>query len=870
MEMKTLNRKIQRTGVLLLLIAALFGLSLILVSPAKAATLPLESCAYDLGTNTRTCELWATTGTISLTGWPNVPIWGYTFNDPGLGGTAELPGPAIIANEGETLVVILHNNLSETTGLSFVGQSIPPDLVGIAPGGMATYTITSLAAGTFLYEAAPLPQAQHQVAMGLVGALIVRPAGAPLQAYASLGTAFQDEALVVLTELDPSLNFAANPATFDMRLYQPLLYLINGAVHPAIPDVFTTAGNTLLLRYINAGLQPHTISLLGLDQRLIAMDGYPRAFTRRMVGMNIAPGQTQDALVVVPPTAAGKFALFDSNLILHNSSVSGYGGMLTFVNLSTTPPSAAGPATTSVALTPNPTNGAVDVLLSAVIPGASGAEYFIDMQGVGGMGTAMTQVGLTDTWTATLSSVDLSLLSSGDHTIYVHGTDGTNWGAFNFAVLHLDKTGPMVSGVLASPGTSNGGVAVALSATADDRMSGNSNVVSAMYMIDMVEPGEMMMVDPVAPVASLSATIPAATMQTLLEGQHALHIMAQDAFGNWGMHGAATLGVDKTGPNASAVSAAPNVLYTRAAVRVDATLADPLSGDVSLLGVASAIKKAEGFIDVTGPNGTGFPLTPRDGLFNSQTELAYANISLATINALTEGVHTVYIHGQDSSGNWGSFGSTTFTILPQSIFSDGFESGSFSAWSASTGIVSVTGAAARTGSFGMQAALAGTAFGYATDDTPIAEPSYKARFYFNPNGALPVNNNSANGVTIFSGLNSGNAAVFQVQFRRQNTGGGTYQVRLSVQRAGGVTNTGWFNISNAWHSIEISWASGASTSASIYVDGILRQTLTGLNTSAFKVESVRLGPSVGALGASASGVMYFDDFVSRRTQYIGP
>jgi hypothetical protein len=403
-------------------------------------------------------------------------------------------------------------------------------------------------------------------------------------------------------------------------------------------------------------------------------------------------------------------------------------------------------------------------------------------------------------------------------------------------------------------------------------MSGNSNVVSAMYMIDdMNAPGVMMTVNPIAPVASLTATIPAATMQNLLEGQHSLHVLAQDAFGNWGMHGTGALGVDKTGPTASAVSATPGVLYTRAAVRVDATLADqPSTGDLNLPGVASTIKKAEGFIDVTGPNGTGFPLTPRDGLFNQQTELAYATIPLATINALSEGTHTVYIHGQYSSGNWGSFGSTTFTILPQSIFSDGFESGDFSAWSASTGIVSVSGAAARTGSFGMQASLAGAAFGYVTDNTPIAEPSYKARFYFHPNGALPVNNNAANGVTIFSGLDGSNAAVFQVQFRRQNSGGGTYQVRLSVQRAGGVTNTGWFNISNAWHSIEISWASGATTSASIYVDGMLRQTLTGLNTGAYKVESVRLGPSAGALGNSASGAMYFDDFVSRRTQYIGP
>ncbi len=870
MKMKTMNRKTLRAGALLLLIAALFGPAFFQTGSAQAATLPAESCLLDTGTNTRTCDLWATTGVISLPGWPAVPIWGYSLVDPALGGAATLPGPALIANEGETLVVNLHNSLTETTGLSFEGQAVLPDLAGIAAGGMKTYTIDNLSAGTFLYEAAPLPNAQHQVAMGMVGALIVRPAGLPGQAYASPATAFQDEALLVISELDPSLNFAVDPAAFDMRTYQPLLYLINGAVHPVIPEIASTAGNALLLRYINAGLQPHTLSLLGMDQRLIAKDGFPYTYTRRSVAANIAPGETQDALVVVPPGAAGKFALYDSNLILHTSSTTGYGGMLTFINLGTVTPPSAGPVTTSVSLSPNPTGGAVDVTLTAVIPGATGAEFFIGAQGVGGTGVAMSAAG-GDSWSALITAAELSLLASGDHTFYVHGTDGVNWGAFNFAVLHLDKTGPMVSGVLSSPNPSNGSLAVSIAATADDSMSGNSNVTAAMYMIDdMMAPGEMMMVDPLAPVASLSAVIPAATLQTLVEGQHSLHVLAQDVFGNWGMHGTGALDIDKTGPDTTSVIATPDLLYARVVVRVDASLSDPLvTADVNLPGAASLIKKVEGFIDTVGADGSGFPLIPRDGLFDEQTESAYANIPLATVNSLSEGLHTIYVHGQDSSGNWGAVSSATFTILPQLIFSDGFEAGDFSAWSASTGIVSVSAAAARTGLFGMQASLAGAAFGYVTDDTPMLEPSYKARFYFNPNGALPVNNNT-NGVTIFAGLDGVNATAFQAQFRRQNQGGGTYQVRLSVARAGGVSNSAWYTISNAWHSIEISWASNTAATVNLYVDGVLRQSLAGLNTNAYKIASVRLGPSAGALGNSASGVMYFDDFVSRRTQYIGP
>jgi len=108
-----------------------------------------------------------------------------------------------------------------------------------------------------------------------------------------------------------------------------------------------------------------------------------------------------------------------------------------------------------------------------------------------------------------------------------------------------------------------------------------------------------------------------------------------------------------------------------------------------------------------------------------------------------------------------------------------------------------------------------------------------------------------------------------VQVRRQNAGGGTYQVRLAVLRAGGTTTTSWYAISNAAHSVEIAWQSSTTASASLYTDGTLRQTLTGLNTSAYTLESVRLGPSAGLVG-TASGTLYFDAFVSKRSSYVGP
>jgi hypothetical protein len=161
----------------------------------------------------------------------------------------------------------------------------------------------------------------------------------------------------------------------------------------------------------------------------------------------------------------------------------------------------------------------------------------------------------------------------------------------------------------------------------------------------------------------------------------------------------------------------------------------------------------------------------------------------------------------------------------------------------------------------MQAQVSSTAGIFVTDASPANETSYHARFYFYPNGA----GTGSGQHDIFSGRNSGGTTIFRVQYRRN---GGQYQIRASVQRSGGTTNTSWYTISNAAHPIEIAWQSGGSAPFSLYIDGALKQTLAGLKTSAYLLDSVRLGPS--SISSSSSGTEYFDAFVSTRTAYIGP
>lgn len=1018
----------------IILSAALLVVALLAIGggTASAAPLPPSTACTAPGTGTVTCELWAKTGgTLSLPGGATVNVWGYA--DSAIG-APQVPGPVLIANQGDIVTVILHNDLGEATSIAFEGQSLPFDNTGATPLGTRTYTVTASSPGTFLYEAGPLAGAQHQVAMGLYGALVVRPTAIPPvgfngQAFADPATAFHDEALVVLSEIDPALNGTpaapGNPAAFDMRNYKPKFRLINGKAYPQTDVIATAAGSTVLLRYVNAGQEPHTMALLGAYQKFLSLAGAELPQYRTLTSELLAPGQSADALVVVPPIPVGapptvRYPLYDASMRLYNDGAAGFGGMLTFLAVPNGPAGgdATGPATSALALNPPKTGGTtpVPVILSATISdGATGnsnvvkAEYFVGAAGANDAGCAMTGVFGTPTVSASVTiptsgattpCVDLATLPHGNHTFYVHGQDAAgNWGSFNFVVLNLDEAGPMTSAISLNPAVSNGSVAVAILATGDDSMSGGSVVTGADYTVVGSTIAGMLTPNQVGATVSLTGTISAGNMGTLAGGAHTLSIMSYDELGNMGMAATTTVLVDKTGPVASGVNAYPNpnngtlgVNPVTPSVRVDAKLDDTVIGDP--MTTPQKVVAAEGFIDRADQPGNqdpglgnGFPFTPLDGVFNSVSESAYAFIPLTTINALPAGTHTIWVRGKDAAGNWGVAVSTPLTIdktkpvvsgvsaspnptnvansnntsfiltasatdagtggsniaraewfegadpgagnatamaasdgafdsptegltasinfvtlgwaagnhtvyvrardaagnwsltgnvtinvvLPNAIFSDGFELGLAPPWTSFTGAnVSRTAAALRTGSFGMQVAVAGNTPGYVTDGTPVLDPNYRARFYFNPRG---LTGNNAQEV-IFAGLNAANQTIFQVQYRRQNAGGGTYQVRAGALSNGANTFTGWVNITNnAFNRIEIQWASGNPASFRLWVGGAPvgtpTATLNGLNTSAYKLDAVRLGPSVG-LGAGTTGTPYFDDFVSTRTTYIGP
>jgi FtsP/CotA-like multicopper oxidase with cupredoxin domain len=406
------------------------------------ASAPLPAATCDLSASTRTCHLWAATGTVSLPGAGSVDIWGYALGSSSApSGVAQLPGPTLVANAGETLQVVLHNSLAEPTSLAFPGHDeIADDTSGAGAGDSKAYDLPSLAPGTFLYEAGPTANGTKQVAMGLYGALIVRPTSDPTSGYGNAASDFATEELLVVSEIDPALN--TGPAGFDMRDYHPTYWLFNGQAHPDIPAISATAGSRVLLRYVNAGLENQSVGVLGMHQTVVAGSGHALRYPYEVVAETIPAGATLDTVATIPAGAAGTRLVIQSaaghtdNAGATAGGIVAFGGMLALIDVTAPPPvDTDGPATTGLTLSDAAPPASLGVTINATgddsATGGSdvvAAEWFADATCIDGSGQPMILGGPAAVTVGITGTIDVAL-AQGLHTIRVHSRDSAgNWG----------------------------------------------------------------------------------------------------------------------------------------------------------------------------------------------------------------------------------------------------------------------------------------------------------------------------------------------------------------------------------------------------------------------------------------------------------
>jgi FtsP/CotA-like multicopper oxidase with cupredoxin domain len=317
----------KKTRALLVLVVASAGL-VAANSTASAAAVSLDLCAVP--------------GTATVTGAVTVPIWG--FGVPATPGdcttaTASLPGPVLTVAEGDTVTVNVTNALpaGHTVSFEIPGVDFNAGPTDAAVGAMVTRTFTASAPGTYLYQSGG--DAGRQEAMGLSGALLVRPLTAN-QAYDVASTAYDVEATLVLSAIDPAFNQA--PDTFNMYDYVATYWLINGKAYPDTAGVTAAAGQRVLLRYLNAGYDNTTMALLGMHEHVVARDARLLNNPIDASAETVPAGATEDAIATVPPGGAPStlgFPLYNRQLHVTNGVQTGPsptpatgGGMLTFIH----------------------------------------------------------------------------------------------------------------------------------------------------------------------------------------------------------------------------------------------------------------------------------------------------------------------------------------------------------------------------------------------------------------------------------------------------------------------------------------------------------------------------------------------------------
>lgn len=329
-------------------VAALLAAAL-LVAPVTAAARPADSApaaairasaVAAAAAIDPAIDLCATTGTLTLPGPRLVPIWGFVHKGAAadcsdVEGTATLPGPVLDINENDLVTLNVTNRLptGHTISIEVPGLSFDPGPTDAARDETVSRTFTAGAPGTYLYQS--VGDGERQTAMGLYGALIVRSNTAG-QAYDTSASAYDVEAPLVLSAIDPAFN--DNPDDFDTRSYLATYWLINGKAYPQTDAIHAGAGQRVLLRYLNAGHDNTTMTLLGMHERVLARDANLLNNPFDADAETIPAGETEDVIATVPGSSSGLpngFPLYNRQLHLENGTPSdpahSPGGMLTFI-----------------------------------------------------------------------------------------------------------------------------------------------------------------------------------------------------------------------------------------------------------------------------------------------------------------------------------------------------------------------------------------------------------------------------------------------------------------------------------------------------------------------------------------------------------
>ncbi|MCW3480398.1 multicopper oxidase family protein [Neisseriaceae bacterium JH1-16] len=228
-------------------------------------------------------------------------VWAYN---------GQLPGPAIVAREGDTVEIALTNHLTQPTTIHWHGLPVPAEQDGnphdpVLPGQTRHYrfTLPKGSAGSYWYHPHPHGHTAEQVFRGLAGVFVVEAADDPLRELA--------EDWLVLSDLRLTEHGAipANTAAdwHDGREGQFLL--VNGGLRPVIA---LGQGERRRWRVWNAtSARILKLALPGLAWQLVGSDGGLLGAPQPLAELLLAPGERAE-LVVSGSLPVGQSATLQS------------------------------------------------------------------------------------------------------------------------------------------------------------------------------------------------------------------------------------------------------------------------------------------------------------------------------------------------------------------------------------------------------------------------------------------------------------------------------------------------------------------------------------------------------------------------------
>lgn len=221
----------------------------------------------------------------------------------------QIPGPTIHVNVGDKVQVTLKNELPESTVIHWHGIPIDNQYDGVAditqppvtPGHSFTYKINASRVSVGWYHSHH--NGTEQVPDGLWGSFLIGELPLPVP------------------NVKPVVEMP-----FQLQDAGALGITLNGKSFPATEPIRVKKDQWVEVHYVNAGTMMHPWHLHGVDQLVIAKDGFPLKAPYKADTVPVAPGERYT--VLIKADRVGTWA-WHCHIFPHSEGAQGMFGMFT-------------------------------------------------------------------------------------------------------------------------------------------------------------------------------------------------------------------------------------------------------------------------------------------------------------------------------------------------------------------------------------------------------------------------------------------------------------------------------------------------------------------------------------------------------------